>query len=457
MLTFHCEFRDIKELYIREVYEELYTRYVMEYPYLIITGNPGVGKSYFSLYVLYRLRKEISHPVIVYVSVPGSLVVLFDGDDVSVENDEKKWSGLLDQKETIYIFDAGTQSQKVPLVRKARTYIFSSPSVRNYQDFEKERVFGDGGGGFKIYMPTWSWDEISTLCTIKKSESAKAKERFDHWGGIARYIFRRGEVPKHSEYDELNSAISNCSSDKIISMATGLHNGDIKENSHKMLHLRPMTKLEDGQVDYTTTQVFFASNYVADRVFEMYQEKSEHALIEVLKICKDNWVNGIRGQLFERFVHSRFVSRSEHEYDAKCLEPGHSRYNKVEQKRFGQLKEVHLESAEELTPDKIKPGLYLKPVSQNFESIDSIIPPKIGLQITVAGSHPVKIKGLQRIVQSLSCTKQKPLQLYFVVPREEFGNYEKQKYVDNTKKNRAKKTQEHFDGVEQWVLCMDYT
>ena len=130
----------------------------------------------------------------------------------------------------------------------------------------------------------------------------------------------------------------------------------------------------------------------------------------------------------------------------------------MELKRFGQLKEVHLESAEELTPDKIKPGLYLKPASQNFESIDSIIPPKIGLQITVAGSHPVKIKGLQRIVQSLSCTKQKPLQLYFVVPGEEFDNYKKQKYVDNTKKNpRAKKTREHFDGVEQWVLCMDYT
>ena len=86
-----------------------------------------------------------------------------------------------------------------------------------------------------------------------------------------------------------------------------------------------------------------------------------------------------------------------------CLEPA---CNKVEKVKFGRLTEIRLESIATVTAYKDDQEKYLKPVSKIFESVDSIIPPITGLQMTVSRSHPLKVKMLQNIVEALGCTKQ---------------------------------------------------
>ena len=118
--------------------------------------------------MLYRLRKERSDLIIVYVSVPTGVAVLFNGDAVSVAEDEAEWYSLLYKKDTIYLFDAGTEGARTPKVTRSKTIVFSCPSRSNYHDFYKECVLGTACDGLKVYMPTWSWDEINKLCTVKK-------------------------------------------------------------------------------------------------------------------------------------------------------------------------------------------------------------------------------------------------------------------------------------------------
>ena len=466
MLNFPAKFRSIKEMFVRDAYDDLYNRYISQCHYVIVTGNPGTGKSYFSVYVLYRLRKERSDLVIVYVSAPSDIVLLFNGDTVSEAKDEKELSSWLDKENTIYLFDAGTRGARIPRVKECKTIVFSSPSRSNYHDFHKECILGPYPGGVMVYMPTWSWDEIDKLCTIKKFETGKVRERFDHWGGIARYIFRRVQECDAAEYANLDEAIENCDPEKIIDLATTLKGGDIKLNNHKILHIHVTNKLPDGSLDYTTAVIYFASDYVVDRVYKKFTANTGKALIDIIDHCEGGWLSGIRGQLFERFAHFSFVNHDT-EYDVKCLEPTHSMFNQVTKQKFGKLIETPLQNVAALASQKDQKGVYLKPVQQNFESLDAIIPPRVGFQMTVASSHPVKIVGLQKVIKALGCTKEKKFTLYFVVPRNSFKGYKKQSYDDNTKeqKDGSKKAMKiKTDGqkateeiVEQWVVCMDLT
>ena len=470
-------------MYVRDVYDELYNRYVSQFRYVIVTGNPGIGKSYFSLYVLYRLRKERRDLVIVYESVPTSIRVVFNGDTVSIPVNEIEFSPLLEKEDTIYLFDAGTQGAGKPRLTTSRTIVFSSPSLSNYHDWYKERVYGDAGGGVMVYMPTWSWDEINKLCIVRKLESEKARERFNHWGGIARCIFRTVQKCDTSEYADLNTAISDCIPENIIRLANALRGGDVDKNSHMVLHICVTNRLPDGLLDYTSAVIHFASDYVVDRVFEKYIDSTKNRLIDVVNHCKDSWLSGIHGQLFERFAHFSFMNHDALEYDTKCLEPAHSMFNKVTKKKFGKLIETPLPNVAALASNRDQKGVYLKPVQKNFESLDAIIPPKVGVQMTVASSHPIKTVELQRVVNALGCTKTRTFTFYFVVPRDVFDGFKKQSYLDNStqaqkdcstngqkdgsRKAKTRKSQKDDsmkaqkykfstdEVVEQWALCID--
>ena len=477
MLTFPTAFRNIKEIFVRDAYDDLYNRYISQYHYVIVTGNPGTGKSYFSVYVLYRLRKERSDLVIVYVSVPTGIVVLFNGDTVSVAKDEIEWSSLLHEEDTIYLFDAGTQSAKIPRVTRSKTIVFSYPSRSNYHDFYKECILGAGRGGVKVYMPTWSWDEIDKLCSIKKIESGKVRERFDRWGGIARYIFRPVKKYDALEYADLEDAIDNCAPEKIIELATSLKGGDIKLNSDNVLHLCVTKKLPDGLFDYTAAVVYFASDYVVDRVYEKFSNSTENTrhlvnIVNCYKWLSASGIRGVRGQLFERFAHFSFMNHDA-EYDVKCLEPAHSMFNQVTKQKFGKLIETPVQNVAALASQKDQKEVYLKPDQKSFASLNAIIPPRVGFQMTVASSNPVEIAGLQQVINALGCTKQRRFALYFVVPRDIFDSYRKQRYLDNrlsmqaqqvrsTEINLQKDDNQKYEFnadevIEQWVLCMDPT
>ena len=135
-------------------------------------------------------------------------------------------------------------------------------------------------------------------------ESDKARERFDCWGGIARYIFRTVHEWGTSEYADLDAAISNCVPEKIIDLATTLQGGDIKLNSDKVLHIRVTNTLPDGSLDYTAAVIYFASDYVVDRVYEKFSKSTENtlSLVDIVNRCKDRWLSGIsriQGQLFK--------------------------------------------------------------------------------------------------------------------------------------------------------------
>ena len=93
---------------------------------------------------------------------------------------------------------------------------------------------------------------------------------------------------------------------------------------------------------------------------------------------------------------------------------------------------------------------YLKPTVKNFVTIDGIMPPTSGFQTTVSVVHPVKIEGLKKILIELSC---KNFDLYFVVPKDIFDDYQLQPYWSSQRK-RVKLPSEF--NVVQWALMVEF-
>ena len=92
---------------------------------------------------------------------------------------------------------------------------------------------------------------------------------------------------------------------------------------------------------------------------------------------------------------------------------------------------------------------YLKPTVKNFVAIDGIMPPASGFQMTVSVVHPVKIEGLKKILTELSC---KNFNLYFVVPKDVFDDYQLQPYWSSQRK-RVELPSEF--NVVQWALMVE--
>eukprot|EP00026_Physarum_polycephalum_P003866 Phypoly_transcript_03882.p1 GENE.Phypoly_transcript_03882~~Phypoly_transcript_03882.p1 ORF type:complete len:429 (+),score=66.04 Phypoly_transcript_03882:89-1375(+) len=141
-------------LLVRECYKELIevTFGIIEGGSdLVITGNPGIGKSFFLFYFLYLLRvKDPDATVVVYRHLENRWY-LFSKDGISTQvgaKGQEVFDKYLTDPNTWYLVDTAT-----PLEVKAKTLLLSSPYVQQYKEFRKTNAH-------ICFMPVWSKEEI---------------------------------------------------------------------------------------------------------------------------------------------------------------------------------------------------------------------------------------------------------------------------------------------------------
>ncbi|CAG8825290.1 24523_t:CDS:1, partial [Dentiscutata erythropus] len=159
-----------------------------------ITGNPGIGKTFFGFYLLYFLSRQ--NKTIVYHKA-RQCPILFNKQHIFCSNDIFDFKEYLDKADVWYIVD-GQQ----PFEVRAKTILFCSPQKRHYKEFDKmvETTIR--------FMPVWSWNEINE-CRIgmfNHLEVAKVEDLYSHWGGVPRFILEK--ALDSSEQSHLEDAIS---------------------------------------------------------------------------------------------------------------------------------------------------------------------------------------------------------------------------------------------------------
>jgi hypothetical protein len=278
------------KLFVRDCYKELF-EIILEFHKtdgsqgMIVTGNPGIGKSYFLFYCLFRFIKM--GKTVVFESSQQKVSWLYRPNEATLcledAPNEEVFLEQLRSKSSIYLFDA---NQKPPRSVNAFTIIASSPQTETYKEFFKTE------GVNKLYMPEWSRSEIENMPSSSLT-SEKKSEMYEKYGGIPRYIKNDDKWGRI-----LLEKIGACDATDVIKTAGNLEN---YRESHMILQY----VVND---EYQVESVRFASNYVFELVIKKWELSNKEALNLFFHESKAiKALGGARGRVFEVLAHRMLV------------------------------------------------------------------------------------------------------------------------------------------------------
>ncbi|PKY41943.1 hypothetical protein RhiirA4_540004 [Rhizophagus irregularis] len=217
------------ELFVRKCYDDLYKIVIDDKTRdLRLSGNPGIGKTFFGYYLIYYLVKQ-GKTVIYDVKTLKGFVILFGQEEQQVAylhrtNDAHIIRGYQSNPNVWYIVDG-----KVPdnCEASAKMVLICSPYKIHYSDFDKRHPD-------VRYMPVWSLDEINTCRTkiFTDISEEKVRELYLKWGGIPRYILE-GATNLNTQ-KQLKKAITKCNESILSFIGEDDANDEI---SHKIIHI----------------------------------------------------------------------------------------------------------------------------------------------------------------------------------------------------------------------------
>eukprot|EP00036_Acanthoecidae_sp_10tr_P020486 CAMPEP_0206309780 /NCGR_PEP_ID=MMETSP0106_2-20121207/12575_1 /ASSEMBLY_ACC=CAM_ASM_000206 /TAXON_ID=81532 /ORGANISM="Acanthoeca-like sp., Strain 10tr" /LENGTH=707 /DNA_ID=CAMNT_0053740909 /DNA_START=118 /DNA_END=2242 /DNA_ORIENTATION=- len=419
---------------------------------IILTGNPGIGKSWFLSYVLYRVASEMPTRAVVFESVAEEKLWVFgaDGSVRQLDWEQRRHVEELNDASTIYLFDPAGHNTGEPYRCLAFTIIASSPNKNNYRDMLKH-------GGKILYMPPWSLAELRTAAPfVPKPPSAQdVAERFAHHGGISRAVL--SDDPELWDA-QLQAAVESCN---LGAVKRSLGHSDADESAtHKVVAYKV---IEDGHAPYTRVRVDFVSPHVGKLVFDQYHSAKRAELATFLLSAQGSpTVAGVCGALFEQLVHRTLVAGGT--FKLRRLDggagPAHVRVVPLDTTTVRRVSGL---SAIRAVADK---PMYVQPEFGNFPVLDGLmlnatdgasLSRFVGVQSTVSLHHPLKQAPLLSIIQGLDMAESDFFDVIFVVWPSTFEEFKRQQYLtaDGNVSQRVPALIQK--AVRQWVLEVPLT
>ncbi|KAF0704419.1 hypothetical protein DYB28_008092 [Aphanomyces astaci] len=419
-------------------------------PHLVILGNPGIGKTFFGIFILLQLARE--NKTVVYESGASMCRYLFSGDTV-VEGTQNDFVAFLRLPTTYYIVDA-VKPQKC----QAMTILLTSPRHEVWFSFNNDNC------DFR-YMPVWTLDEILSCRKLlyPDLDVNMVTDCFHRWGGVPRYVLENMLRDTHQSLLERALGMVNC--DWVVNAIGELD--AMFEASHRLLHY------DVNEKTFINKHVVFASPYVQDVVYRRLCKDDHDKLVKFLAASEGiDQLGVVRGIVFERYVHAVLPRGGRFRIRRLMPEGGSGDANNVDQDdKGGEDEEKSDDGAVDTEGDlgagevmnkgegiafvswdineargivEIPPqqtvmfdkdnevasapsGVYLRPKNKNYPSVDAIVKPDILLQVTVGATHPCKQRGLDSAIKLLA-TPEQP-KLVFVLPPDRFDDFKHQRYV----------------------------
>ena len=160
----------------------------MERGVALFTGVPGIGKSLFLIYFLYRyLHDDRFHDKRFALEFKSGKYSYYEAID-SEEAEEFACFELSrkDMKfhEVLLLCDIAAPEE--PSWRAKHTFIFSSPNPLRYKEMTKNKP------SYRFTMPTWSKEELEAVYPNTESWSAE----LETYGGVPRLVFSYSSDPR---------------------------------------------------------------------------------------------------------------------------------------------------------------------------------------------------------------------------------------------------------------------
>ena len=400
-----------------------------------ITGNPGIGKSYFGILMLVELIKRNKSVLIDYEGFTARISP--NGDILKVENDDRTLYGQIAEKKDVWcIIDSVMPKFNHDLI--GRFIMVSSPRKEFIERFikaQRSEIF---------YMPPWEIDELYE-CQDKIYQQIprdSIKEKFDLCGGVARWIFDI-KMTQDKIKLRIEGALSLIDLKSLL-RAQGEHfSGD--GFSYKLIHIKTNENIRDNP--YTKAICTFASDFVENKCLEKFHKDHIDDLRSFIENSRDIAEMAVlRGRMFEMWSHAKICKGGE--FLVRHL-PERGQQSNEEKVIFEDLVK---ENFNDINSINISERIYYQPVAKKCQSIDSYIHPNNLFQITIADRHGVKQEKLKEYKDKNILNQGDEIRLYFIVPEESFRTYKKQNYLDGSKK--AENIPKWIQNIKQYALCM---
>lgn len=420
---------NVISIYVRKAYRDLY-RLIYSDTYLhrpiLILGSPGIGKTVFALYILYRALKD-GQTVLFHSGAVTHLQYIFDPTKRVVRVAHGTSSLLINfvqQPQNLYLYDVGTHDKANYVSGSARAMVFSSPCQANYANLVKHQSFAI------FYMPIWTFEEVLFGSCMEKLSVDETIHRYSMVGGIPRLIFNKEKFERNAHEVDVAVQRSKLQSLRNVSKL------DMGQESHRIFIL-------DVKNDYSDSELKISTPHIRKRVYDTIMQKKREETRMFIFGSKDKNTS-LRGDLFEEEAHQMLSKGGT--FNVRKLSD-----NEEESVHFSKME------IESFTLKKVPSNKFLVPDIPNFPSIDSISTAHTpaAFQCTVAPTHPVKVMGLKLVLKALKDAKISTtgFRLYFVVPDDKYENFKKQKYI-NDKGDPHGAVPRNINAIEQYALCI---
>ncbi|KAK1938051.1 hypothetical protein P3T76_009201 [Phytophthora citrophthora] len=244
---------------------------------LVVTGNPGTGKSWFYLYCIFQLILENKEEM---EELPAfDLVLNFDYDYQLYDAKTKEFIKLNENEVDML----SGKDRVLRLVEAKSTHLvgwkgvfilFASPGLDGMNDYLKV-------DSRRYIMPVWTLEELQDYNSLLDDKLKLADDalisRYDKFGGIARSAFA---LSVSSEDVQLTTAIGSFDASKILSYAKldqAVRDGMY---SHRVIAMMPST---DDYVD--KYYLDFLSEHIAEKVIFKMSDDSVQAMSHFARCC----------------------------------------------------------------------------------------------------------------------------------------------------------------------------
>ena len=386
-----------EKIFIRQCYLDLYERAAdlmfsgeMERGVTLFHGTPGIGKSLFLIYFLFRYLHDDRFPDKRFALESDSGQYAYYEAVDPAEAEDFSCFHLDDAKilhNVLVLCDIRTLTG--PALRTKYVFIFSPPDPLRYKETMKYEPH------FRFTMPTWSKEELEAVNPNTESWA----ERFETFGGVPRLVFSSDPRMRDLEgipLTEQNLLIA----EKFLKGE--LSSTDSLQNS-LLVHVNP-PKLANGNIKYDGLEEHsLASSYIHNTLrysrITFYMIDEAKGVFNSGRGLQKYGAHSAR-RLFERMcVYLEPIT--ELSFTATSLSTGEpSASFTIPRETF-----LLLSGWEELKQLPI--NMLITPYNSEFESADAFYAVEdspnsfqlVVLQFTVGEeSHPVNINGLVNIV-----------------------------------------------------------
>jgi hypothetical protein len=397
----------LSHLYVRQCYVDLFeiieNNVALKLQRFALTGTPGVGKSAFLFYVLWRLASiQENETVILHRACDGNRVFVFTKTNCYNTFGLERVIHMLDDPTTWYLTDTLAPP---PGQYLATTILVASPDRRHYSEFLKHTL-----GVHLHFLPVWTLDELLTLGKKYSLSEDVVQERFQKIGGIPRFI--------QSKWD-LNTIIDDALSRVNIQRLSHITCQELcseKGMWHIIAHLH-LVEVKEESVIYTRAFPQMASHYVTERALKKFIKSETQELTDFLnRLTPTSEVASLQGSLFEGLAH------------IKLAKGGTFKYRSLDKNitQVGTLNLTPLRTGHFFNVSECKDlETYFIPRNPQHACIDSYAPSVGFFQMTINLHHGIKDEPMKKILSS-----SKEERLYFVVPEHLFEAFPRQRWIN---------------------------